>query len=297
MADPTSSSSLVNNYSSSLGEITHAVLQLVHWKEPKKTAAAFSGSLLVLVSVATLSIISVVSYSLLTCLCVTITFRVYKSVIQAVQKSDEGHPFRSLLDRDISVSSEWIRSLAGQSLVHVNCFISQTRRLMLVEDLVDSMKVRLIYCIFATIRQTFAISQHARHPWMQAHYSVNQKYVDVILKLQEEFEHRFADFKTHRARFQMFADPFSFDVQDAPPVLQMELIDLQCNSELKAKFREVSGKADKLGQFLRELTPSFPELSRMFKRTVCLFGSTYLCEKLFSTLNFNKSKYRSRLTD
>ncbi|KAL7882845.1 hypothetical protein SRHO_G00005030 [Serrasalmus rhombeus] len=35
----------------------------------------------------------------------------------------------------------------------------------------------------------------------------------------------------------------------------------------------------------------------MFKRTMCLFGSTYLCEKLFSTLNFNKSKYRSRLTD
>ncbi|KAL7825009.1 hypothetical protein SRHO_G00342210 [Serrasalmus rhombeus] len=43
---------------------------------------------------------------------------------------------------------------------------------------------------------------------------------------------------------------------------------------------------------------SFPtQLSRMFKRTMCLFGSTYLCEKLFSTLNFNKSKYRSRLTD
>ncbi|XP_069819639.1 general transcription factor II-I repeat domain-containing protein 2A-like [Dendropsophus ebraccatus] len=124
-----------------------------------------------------------------------------------------------------------------------------------------------------------------------------EEYVDVILKLQEEFDHRFADFKTHRATFQIFADPFSFDVQDAPPVHQMELIDLQCNSELKAKFREVSGKADKLGQFLRELPPSFPELSQMFKRTMCLFGSTYLCEKLFSTLNFNKSKYRSRLTD
>ncbi|KAL1260101.1 hypothetical protein QQF64_007928 [Cirrhinus molitorella] len=101
-------------------------------------------------------------------------------------------------------------------------------------------------------------------------------------KLQEEFDHRFAGFKTHRVTFQIFADPFSFDVQDAPPVLQMELIDLQCNSELKAKFREVSGNADKLGQLLIELTPSFPELSRMFKRTMCLFGSTYLCEKLFS---------------
>ena len=77
-----------------------------------------------------------------------------------------------------------------------------------------------------------------------------EKYVDALMRLQEEFDHRFADFKTHRATFQIFADPFSFDVQDAPPVLQMELIDLQCNSVLKAKFREVSGKEDKLGQFL-----------------------------------------------
>ena len=132
-------------------------------------------------------------------------------------------------------------------------------------------------------------------PGTQASQLSGEKYVDAIMRLQEEFDHRFADFKTHRATFQIFADPFSFDVQDAPPVLQMELIDLQCNSVLKAKFREVSGKEDKLGQFLREL--NFPELSRMFKRTMCLFGSTYLCEKLFSTLNFNKSKYRSRLTD
>lgn len=77
----------------------------------------------------------------------------------------------------------------------------------------------------------------------------------------------------------------------------MELTDMQCSSELKAKFREVSGKTDKLGQFMRELPPTFPELSKMFKRIMCLFGSTYLCEKLFSTMNFNKSKFRSRLTD
>ncbi|XP_037129559.1 general transcription factor II-I repeat domain-containing protein 2A-like [Syngnathus acus] len=124
-----------------------------------------------------------------------------------------------------------------------------------------------------------------------------EKYADTIGKLQEEFDQRFADFKAHRATFQIFADPFSFDVEDAPPVLQMELIDLQCNTDLKAKFREVSGKTVELGQFLRKLPPTFPELSRMFKRTMCLFGSTYLCEKLFSTMNFNKSKFRSRLKD
>jgi hypothetical protein len=45
-----------------------------------------------------------------------------------------------------------------------------------------------------------------------------------------------------QSQFSKYADPFSFDVKDAPVVLQMELIDLQCNSELKAKFREVCGK-------------------------------------------------------
>ena len=80
-------------------------------------------------------------------------------------------------------------------------------------------------------------------------------------------------------------------------MLQMELIDLQCNSELKTKFREAQGKADKTGQFLRELPPCYPELSKVFSRVMWLFGSTYLCEKLFSTVNFNKCKYRSRLSD
>ncbi|KAM8772098.1 reticulon-3-B-like [Acanthopagrus schlegelii] len=161
MADSTSSSnsssssSSSNNSSSSLRDLTHSALQLVHWKEPKKTAVAFALSLLILISVATLSVISVVSYLLLTCLCVTITFRVYKSVIQAIQKSDEGHPFRSLLDRDISVSSESVRLLADQSLVHLNWFTSQTRRLLLVEDLVDSLKLSAVMWMMTYVGSIF----------------------------------------------------------------------------------------------------------------------------------------------
>ncbi|XP_054460242.1 reticulon-3-B-like [Anoplopoma fimbria] len=160
MADSTSSShsdssSSSNNSSSSLRDLTRSAFQLIHWKEPKKSAVAFGSSLLVLVSVATLSVISVVSYLLLACLCVTITFRVYKSVIQAVQKSDEGHPFRSQLERDISVSSESARLLTDQSLFHLNWFSSQTRRLLLVEDLVDSLKLAAVMWMMTYVGAIF----------------------------------------------------------------------------------------------------------------------------------------------
>lgn len=97
-----------------------------------------------------------------------------------------------------------------------------------------------------------------------------EKYVAAIEKLQQEFDQRFADFKTHSATFQMFADPFSFDVQNVLSVLQMELTDLQCNSELKAKFREANH------QFLR----TTPILPRAVQEDHVPFRSTYLiCEK------------------
>uniref|UniRef100_A0A3Q1FVR1 Reticulon n=1 Tax=Acanthochromis polyacanthus TaxID=80966 RepID=A0A3Q1FVR1_9TELE len=43
--------------------------------------------------------------------------------------------------KDISVSSESVRQLADQFLIHLDWFSSQTRRLLLVEDLVDSLKL------------------------------------------------------------------------------------------------------------------------------------------------------------
>lgn len=71
-----------------------AVKDLIYWRDPKKSGLVFGLSMLVLLSLAAFSVISVVSYLLLALLCVTITFRIYKSVVQAVQKSSDGHPFK-----------------------------------------------------------------------------------------------------------------------------------------------------------------------------------------------------------
>ena len=67
-----------------------------------------------------------------------------------------------------------------------------------------------------------------------------EKYVEAILKLQEECNHRFADFKTHRATFKIFADPLSFDVQDAPPPLYFKWSSLTCSATLHSKL--ISGR-------------------------------------------------------
>lgn len=71
-----------------------AVRNLIFWRDVKKTGLVFSTTLILLLSLAAFSVISVVSYLILALLSVTISFRVYKSVIQAVQKSEDGHPFK-----------------------------------------------------------------------------------------------------------------------------------------------------------------------------------------------------------
>ncbi|KAK0154496.1 Reticulon-3 [Merluccius polli] len=117
------------------------IKDLIHWRDPKKSGVVFGVSLLVLLSLAAFSVISVVSYLLLALLCVTITFRIYKSVVQAVQKSSDGHPFKALMDKDVSIPPETFRKHVDASLTYINRALKQMSRLFLVEDLVDSLKL------------------------------------------------------------------------------------------------------------------------------------------------------------
>ena len=84
------------------------------------------------------------------------------------------------------------------------------------------------------------------------------------------------------------------------PTKQLEIIDIQTHTGLKSKFQELcqSPTAPDLKAFWKCVPKSdFPELNDMALRFVCKFGSTYICEKTFSTMNYIKSKYRSTLTD
>ena len=116
---------------------------------------------------------------------------------------------------------------------------------------------------------------------------------NLLKKLREEFEHRFSDFRNHEKSINLFQNPFSCVPAEEPAEMQFELIDLQESSEARAAYRDRN-----LIEFYKGLSPAtYPALLQHANRMVSVFGSTYICEKTFSTMAINKSKLRSRLTD
>ncbi|XP_073410641.1 reticulon-3 isoform X1 [Dendrobates tinctorius] len=140
---------------STIGITTIKVHDLLFWRDVKKSGMVFGGTMVLLLSLAAFSIISVISYLILALLTVTISFHIYKSVLQAVQKSDEGHPFKSLLDKDITLSSESLQKKANASLAHVNSALKYIVRLFLVEDLIDSLKFALLMWLMTYVGAVF----------------------------------------------------------------------------------------------------------------------------------------------
>ncbi|XP_019338270.2 reticulon-3 isoform X1 [Alligator mississippiensis] len=132
-----------------------SVRDLIFWRDVKKTGMVFSTTLILLLSLAAFSVISVASYLILALLSVTISFRVYKSVIQAVQKSEEGHPFKAYLDLDVTLSSEAFHNYVNAAMVHVNRALKLVIRLFLVEDLVDSLKLAVVMWLMTYVGAVF----------------------------------------------------------------------------------------------------------------------------------------------
>ncbi|XP_077255599.1 reticulon isoform X2 [Temnothorax americanus] len=124
------------------------VAALIYWRDPKKSGIMFGTVLGVLLSLAYFSLISVLAYMSLLALSGTILFRIYKTVLQAVQKTSDGHPFKDILDLDLALPAEKVHEVADVAVAHANAAVSELRRLFLVEDFVDSLKFGvLLWCL------------------------------------------------------------------------------------------------------------------------------------------------------
>ncbi|KAH8287909.1 hypothetical protein KR018_006976 [Drosophila ironensis] len=131
------------------------VESLIYWRDVKKSGIVFSAGLITLVAISSFSVISVFAYLSLLTLFGTVAFRIYKSVTQAVQKTNDGHPFKEYLDLDLTLSQDKVQNIAGVAVAHVNGFVAELRRLFLVEDLIDSIKFGVILWVFTYIGAWF----------------------------------------------------------------------------------------------------------------------------------------------
>ncbi|XP_057703426.1 reticulon-4-like isoform X2 [Corythoichthys intestinalis] len=132
-----------------------AVVDLLYWRDVKTTGVVFGAALLLLLSLTVCSIVSVCSYVGLALLSVTVCFRIYKGVLQAVQKSDEGHPFKQYLEREVALSEDLVHKYGDVLLEKINKTVAELRRLFLVEDLVDSIKFAVLMWILTYVGALF----------------------------------------------------------------------------------------------------------------------------------------------
>ena len=120
-----------------------------------------------------------------------------------------------------------------------------------------------------------------------------EKYAQQIEILFQEFDRRLTFSQEDNLLFKLVEDPFSMNPEEVPIQLQMEVIDLQTSSVYKIKHRESS-----LLNFYRSLNSDrYKNLIGLAKKTLSIFGSTYICEQTFSLMNMNKNKQHSSLSN
>lgn len=120
------------------------------------------------------------------------------------------------------------------------------------------------------------------------------KYGNTVTDLHNEFSRRFEDFKKIQEDLELVSLPFSFNVDDAPPNIQLQLIDMRSNQLLKEEFRN-NKKLPKFYACLDE--KKFDKLRNYAQQFLVIFGSTYICEKTFSLMKYTKSQYKMEITD
>merc|ERR1712121_572595 len=182
------------------------MVYLIYWKDIKKSAVVAASSLLLLISLSIFSVLSVISYISLAVLTVTFSYAVYKRTLAAVQKSNEGHPFGQYLEMDLSISPEKAQEYAEIISSYMATYVGEIRRLVLVEDMIDSIKFGIFLWVMTYVGAWFngltllilgLVSMFS----LPKTYEVYQEQIDAYLALaQDQVKGIMAHAQEYRAR-------------------------------------------------------------------------------------------------
>ncbi|XP_049643238.1 reticulon-2 isoform X2 [Suncus etruscus] len=131
------------------------VADLLYWTDSRTSGAVFTGLMVSLLCLLHFSIVSVAANLALLLLGATISLRVYRKVLQALHRGDGANPFQAYLDVDLTLTQEQTERLSKLIASHVVSGVTQLRHFFLVEDLVDSLKLALLFYILTFVGAVF----------------------------------------------------------------------------------------------------------------------------------------------
>jgi len=121
-----------------------SLASVVYWEDPVLSGALFGSVLVTLVSLSYYSLITVVSYLALTLLALVILVKIYSYVMVMLKKAEPGcDPLDMIAGMPITIPTETISELSPAVADSINCTVSELRRLLLVENMVDTIKFGL----------------------------------------------------------------------------------------------------------------------------------------------------------
>lgn len=167
----------------------------------------------------------------------------------------------------------------------------------------------------------------------RAHDIINSEYLQsAITAIQTSFGKRFCEFREEKSTLSFPVTPLTIDPSllnmtafagVSQPDLEMELADIADKDMWVSKFNRLTAQLEdvarqkailaqnhkwsdidnlpKPDKLVFETWNAIPDTYTNMKKyafgVLSIFGSTYVCEQVFSNMNYIKNKHRSRLTD
>merc|ERR1712002_27125 len=166
---------------------------LLYWENPRDSGIACGSVLVCLLAVRYISLISVIGNLSLALVTATMSFRIYKSVLAAVNKSNEGHPFKQFLEVDVTLPADKVTSLSDCFFSKLNAILLKLKSILLVENTVESVKFAVLMYLLTYIGAMMNGLTIVTLAWVGAFslprvYRDNQKQIDeAILPLKTKF--------------------------------------------------------------------------------------------------------------
>lgn len=131
---------------------------VLQWKKPIETGIYFSIGLTLITAFTFFSIISVVAYSALGIIATSGLIRLYKSVMQTLNKSSDtpfDHVWNKILSLNVTMSDVKMHESIDVSLGNLNSSLVYLKQVLLFEDKIASLKVGLYFYLLTYIGSWF----------------------------------------------------------------------------------------------------------------------------------------------